>query len=366
MSSVERRVQVPGSGREEMPGAQLVGDLPAGERVEVTVRVRARQPGATPAPRAAFSRSLAARRYLSRDELGTTLGADPADIAAIAAFAAAHGLEVVEADPAQRKVVLAGPARTVGAAFRVTLRRYRFAGGTYRGRTGLVTVPAALGPIVEGVFGLDDRPQATPQFRALPMPATPASAPGSAEAAARQGPGAVPATATSFTPPQVAHLYDFVPGATGSGQCIALIELGGGLRQEDVTAYFAGLGILAPDVVAVSVDGATSRPTAPNSADGEVMLDIEVAGAVAPGARIAVYFAPNTDRGFLDAITAAVHDTDNRPSVISISWGGPEPHWTVQAIQAMDQAFREAALVGVTVLGPRARPVTVGRSRRRR
>jgi len=58
------------------------------------------------------------------------------------------------------------------------------------------------------------------------------------------------------------------------------------------------------------------------------MLDIEVAGAIAPGAKIVVYFAPNTDAGFLDAIAAAIHDTTNKPSVISISWGGPESNWT--------------------------------------
>ena len=52
------------------------------------------------------------------------------------------------------------------------------------------------------------------------------------------------------------------------------------------------------------------------------MLDIEVAAAVAPGANIVVYFAPNTDQGFIDAIGTAVHDTKNKPSVISISWGG--------------------------------------------
>ena len=39
------------------------------------------------------------------------------------------------------------------------------------------------------------------------------------------------------------------------------------------------------------------------------MLDIEVAGAVAPGAKIVVYFAPNTDAGFLDAITTAASTT---------------------------------------------------------
>jgi kumamolisin len=79
------------------------------------------------------------------------------------------------------------------------------------------------------------------------------------------------------------------------------------------------------------------------------MLDIEVAGAVAPKATIAVYFAPNTDAGFLDAITKAIHDRQFNPSVISISWGGPETNWTGQAMNAFDQAFQDAAALGITV-----------------
>src|SRR5262249_5050321 len=82
---------------------------------------------------------------------------------------------------------------------------------------------------------------------------------------------------------------------------------------------------------------------------GEVLLDIEVVGAVAPKAKIAVYFAPNTDQGFLDAITTAIHDRTRRPSAISISWGGPESSWTPQALNTYDQAFQDAAAMGVTV-----------------
>jgi len=101
-----------------------------------------------------------------------------------------------------------------------------------------------------------------------------------------------------------------------------------------------------PKVLAVSVDHGRNHPTGdPNGPDGEVMLDIEVAGAIAPGAKIAVYFAPNTDAGFLDAITTAIHDTRNRPSVLSISWGGPESSWTQQSMTAFDQAFQAAAAI---------------------
>ena len=102
-------------------------------------------------------------------------------------------------------------------------------------------------------------------------------------------------------------------------------------------------------MTAVSVDGGTNSPGTDQNADGEVMLDIEVLGAVAPGAKIVVYFAPNTDQGFIDALSTAVHDTTNKPSVVSISWGGPEDSWTAQARTQMEQILTEGAAAGVTV-----------------
>jgi len=144
-------------------------------------------------------------------------------------------------------------------------------------------------------------------------------------------------------------LYKFPNGLDGSGQCIGIIELGGGYRNADIKAYFHNLGLPVPHVKTVRVDGGKNLPTNAESADGEVMLDIEVASAVAPKALIAVYFAPNTDKGFLDALTMAIHDTVNKPSVISISWGSAEKNWTAQAMASFDQALQTAAALGVTV-----------------
>jgi kumamolisin len=153
----------------------------------------------------------------------------------------------------------------------------------------------------------------------------------------------------SYTPVQVAQFYGFPANASAAGQTIGLLELGGGYAQADITAYFQSLGVPAPKVTAVSVDKGKNSPGDPNGADGEVMLDIEVSAAVASGANVAVYFAPNTDQGFIDAVTTAVHDSTNKPSVLSISWGGPESTWTQQAVTALDQACQAAAAVGVTI-----------------
>jgi kumamolisin len=147
----------------------------------------------------------------------------------------------------------------------------------------------------------------------------------------------------------VAAAYEFPIGYTGTGQSVAIIELGGGFREDDLSDYFSTLGIPLPSVEAVSVLNAQNSPGKPNGPDGEVMLDIEVLGSVAPGTSIAVYFTPNTDQGFIDAVTTAVHDSTRRPSVVSISWGGPESTWTAQAMQQMEQAFTAAAAMGVTI-----------------
>lgn len=157
------------------------------------------------------------------------------------------------------------------------------------------------------------------------------------------------AAGVSYTPLQLAEIYG-MPQADGSGQTLAIIELGGGFGQSDLDTYFSGLGLTAPKVQAVGVDGASNQPGQdPNGADGEVLLDIEVAGAIAPRTDFLVYFAPNTDAGFLDAISEAAHAAP-APTAISISWGQSEDQWSAQARTAMDEACADAVAMGVTVI----------------
>src|SRR5581483_10820655 len=147
----------------------------------------------------------------------------------------------------------------------------------------------------------------------------------------------------------IAELYDFPRRLDGRGQRIAVIELGGGFRRSGLHGYFEKLGTPMPKIAAVSVDGARNRTGVNHGADGEVVLDLEVIGAIAPGAEQLVYFAPASDRGFVDAVTTALFDPRG-PSIMSISWGQAEHEWTEQGRKALDHAFRTAAALGVTVL----------------
>jgi kumamolisin len=245
----------------------------------------------------------------------------------LAAFAQQHHLTIKEQDPARRLVKIGGSVGDLAQAFGAHLKSYEHKGQRFRARSGPLTLPASFADKIEAVLGLDNRPAATPK---LVFPRN--------------------AAAAGFYPNVIAGLYGFpkTPGL-GKGQCIALIELGGGYSEADTNTAFHVMGLTPPQVVAVGVSGGMNNPGEDQGADGEVALDIQISAAAAPGAKIAVYFAPNTDQGFVDAITQAVHDNANKPSVMSISWGAAESEWTSQAIAAMNSAFADAAGLGVSV-----------------
>jgi kumamolisin len=269
---------------------------------------------------------------LLRRAVEGAIGADPADLATVTDTLNGLGVQILSADAPSRRIRITGPVALLNRVFGTDLQQVssRAPDGsvvTHRYRTGGLSVPAPLDGIVTAVLGLDDRPQTRAQFRIA----------------------ATAAVAISYTPPQLGQIYRFPPGTDGSGQSIAIIELGGGFAQSELDTYFASLGIAGPTVTAVGIDGANNQPGQdPQGADGEVLLDIEVVGGLAPGAQIVVYFAPNTDAGFVDAVSEAVHATPT-PAAISISWGQSEDDWTAQARNALDSVFADAVTLGATV-----------------
>ena len=332
------RVPVPGSEKHLNPHHVRVGDIDFDATAQVTVYLdhRAKPEWVDDEAR----KPPANRRRLTREQWTEAHGARPEEIALVLEFARQNGLTAINVDGARRAVTLSGPLRALATAFEVHYEGlYASAPGQpgYRARSGMLTIPEDLAGSVVGVFGLDDRPVATPKIRFRAAAHT-----GAAQAHAAAAP-------VSYTPVQVAQAYGFPAGVDGTGETVAIIELGGGFSTADLTTYFEGLGIVPPSVTAVAVDGGANSPGTDKDSDGEVMLDIEVVGAVAPKAKIAVYFAPNTDQGFIDAVSQAVHDTTNTPSVVSISWGESEDTWTPQARTQMETILTDAGALGVTV-----------------
>jgi kumamolisin len=320
------RVPLDKSERKSPAQAKSHGPTPPDKEISVSVIVKRKNP---------LKLAELKGKHISHQTFLSEYAADPAGFEKLKTFATDHGLTVDEAGSsiARRTLKLRGTAAAIEKAFGITLNNYEYpehAGKHFHGYEGKISLPTVHADLVEAVLGLDSRPIAKPHIRMKKH--------------------AQAAQAVSFSPVQVAGLYNFPTNLNGSGQTIGIIGLGGGYTDSDLQQYFQGLGLNTPSVTAVSVDGGSNAPAGdPSSADGEVMLDIEVAGAVANGANIAVYFTANSEQGFQDALTTAVHDTTNKPSVISISWGAPESDWTEQFMTSFDNACQSAGALGVSI-----------------
>lgn len=316
------RVELESTVHQRMERAVPAGTLAAETQLEVTLMLRENPDG--PVIDDVVSQMaglpLGKRSYYSHDQYVAAHGASLDDLRLVRRFAKDNGLSVVRSDRGCRTIRLRGTAEQLNEAFGVTLERQVVKDNgkltSFHTHSGAVTVDERLAAITTNVFGLDTRPFAKPQFRI--------------QAAQPR------ANNVSYNPNQVAKAYNYP--TDGSGITIGLIELGGTVSAADVTTYFTSLGLAAPKVIHVAVDG--QQPVSdPGGADVEVALDVDVAGAMAPGCTIVIYDAPNTDQGFVDAIMAAANDTVNKPMAVSISWGAPESQWTAASMLAMNQAF---------------------------
>jgi kumamolisin len=371
-SKTTEMIAIPGSNRLAVPEAKLLKK--SDPKLQIKVSIYARQnptaPGKSRTPLDALSNSLPRdRKYLSDDEFNSTFGADPADLAKIAAWARTSKLKVLDSSVPMRRVLVQGSIRDISKAFGVELNDYQHPQtGHFRGRVGQIHVPADLSGVVQGVFGLDTRNVGHPRirhgnfqpvdFQTLSLAGKPKGH--GAAAPSNPFPGA-------FFPTVVAELYAYPDQFTGSGQNVAIFAFNGtspdprgGYKLPALQNYFEKvLGGKTPTITNVVVQGPGNDPgpdttASSNQGDstGEVMLDMCVVGSVAPGANIFMYFTEFTSQGWVDALNQAITD-DNEISVISISYGNPEDDpngaWTSMGVQNVNLAVQAAAAKGITI-----------------
>lgn len=236
-----------------------------------------------------------------------------------------------------------GNAINFNQALKIQLNQYEtdenhFTGKTvYHGNLTPLMIPSQWKDNLENIIGLDNFPVSHPYFvlnKDVEF--------------IESSRDIKPKASSTFTPLQLATLYNFPTGLDGTGQKIGIIELGGGYVMSDLTQYFSILGIQGtPKVNAISVGGATNNPGDRSGASVEVVLDIEVIMAIVPNATINVYFAPNTFQGFYNSINQAVNDGCN---VVSISWGAAEVNWSSSMMNSFNSLFQKAVNKGCTIL----------------
>jgi kumamolisin len=322
----EERMELEGSRRPAPSGATRVGSADPDDAVELTITLRAPElPPADPA-----------NAPIGADEFAEKFGSNPADADAVKQELEKYGLHVYDVSPATSSVRVSGTVEQVEKAFDVDLATYENGDqGEFRGRSGVIRLPADLAGIVTGVFGLDDRRMAR------------------RKAAAHD-------SAAPLTPPDLESRYDF-PAGDAAGQSIAIAEFGGSYVNSDVQAFCQKYNRAVPTVTPVPVGypiltiaqiEQLPKQQQENILEDsvEVMMDVEIVAALCPASAISVYFAPFSQRGWIDLLNA-VHSAAPKPVALSISWGLAEdaPDWSASAIKEINRRLHAAALMGITV-----------------
>ena len=214
---------------------------------------------------------------------------------------------------------MTGTPDAIGRAFAVELHAYQSPASSsgasfrYRAPLGEAKIPTAIAASVHTVLGLDTRPRFTPHSRRAPT-----------RLQAKNSAPNTPNAPGDWTVQDFAIYYDVNPlykkGLDGKGQ-------NGGHRdacelyaEPDAFSYWnsLGLSVKANRIKEVQIDGGSGPPSDASGSD-ETTLDVQQSGGLAPGAKILVYEAPNTDQGFVDAFAAAIDS--NQADTISTSWG---------------------------------------------
>jgi kumamolisin len=282
---------------------------------------------------------------LSRDEFSKRFSSSDEDIALVCEFAEHYNFTVDKSHADSATITLIGTIGSFNNAFGVTLNEITNSKKTYRSHSGELSIPAELKDIIIHVSGHDNYLEGALQ----PM-LTGYHLDQNGNIPAEMRPAAAIAGSVPLTPTQVATAYNF-PKSDGYGQTVAILQFGGGYTQNNLISTFTDQGFTIPDITVVELLGATNSPdTGPGSA--ETMLDTFVVGVVAPRAKQVIYFAPNNNAFLSDVFNAALYDTDNAPSVISVSWGYIEDGWLIfypGYIAGINDTLASAAVLGVTI-----------------
>ncbi|MGZ3530908.1 MAG: S53 family peptidase [Vulcanimicrobiaceae bacterium] len=320
----EKRVPIPGTQRKVWPRSHRAEPLATDAHVHLTAWLRPRCGGDLDVE---YARTLGAtsplhRTYADRKTLALQTDAESADVELLRGYCEGFGLTIVASH--WRSVTISGSIERLVQAFGATVAIFEDESERrFRHRSGALHVPPDIAGVVRGVFGMHQWPRS----RKL---------------------GSLQRHATPLCAHDVATRYQF-PDADGCGQTIGVMQLRGVFNPGDFDQCMRAQGLAPAHPIVKRVDNAAVAHEIATTKDLEASLDVQIIGSLAPGARIVVYEAPDDERGFLDAIRNALFDEENAPSVLSISYGWPEPLWTPVALSILDELFTVAALIGVSV-----------------
>lgn len=286
-----------------------------------------------PQPKALQSLNKRKNILSTRKDFNKEHASTKEDIAALKKFTDKYNLKMSKVKLTERWVSFVGKIEDIEKALKIDIWQYDFEDFIYYFHEGIMEIPKEIDHLIEAITGINKAPIKERRIFPTEIDLKHSMLEGSA------------VQAKDF-----AKLYNFPKDLDGSGQCIGIISLGGGYDENILKKYFKKQGIPMPDISWVGVHGAKNNPGENIEYDYEVYMDIEIAGSLAPGARIVVYFAENHTSNILKAFREAIHDHKNKPDVISMSWGTLEENFSRHEAMALNNVLKEAAQLNITLI----------------
>jgi kumamolisin len=260
-------------------------------------------------------------QFITPAEFSDRYAPTPEQIAAATTYLSAHGLSSITVGESGTMIKAEGTPEALGEAFQTELHEYRDETGAAH-----YYAPVTEPKLPEGMLAVHGL-QSLPKLRS--------------HAHASVKPFAMGGNA--MLPAAVKAAYSIPTSVTGAGQTIALVELDG-YYASDISQYASAAGLQAINVQNVLVDGYSG---AAGEGASEVTLDIELAAAIAPQAKIMVYEGPNSSQSLLDIFAKIA--SDDQASQISISWGSPETETTTAFLASENALLKQLAAQGQAV-----------------
>jgi hypothetical protein len=289
------------------------------------------------------------RKWLTPQKFGELYGPDDSEIASVTGWLREHGFSVARVTKGKTAVEFSGSAGQLRESFSTEIHTYFVDGEEHHANNRDPQIPAALAPVIAGITPMNDfrpRPQIRVLGNALYNPKTHVVTP---QWTINNSP-----LALALAPGDFAAQYDLNPlyasGINGAGVTIGII--GASNVYPDVVADYRSFFGLPAGTLNIVIDGRDPGPSASvdrgNWAELESFLDVELSGAVAPGATINLYTAADTtvQAGLLLAAQRAVDD--DVAAVLSTSYAECEQALGSSGNQFWAALWEQAAAEGQT------------------
>ena len=263
------------------------------------------------------------RRWIMPGEFGERFGVAAADYEAAVCWLRRRGFVGIHTWPGRLGIAFQGTAGQVAHAFKTPMHAYRWHGALRMAPERAAVLPA-FGSARPALLGLDGFVRVKPGVRV-----------GTAD---RLGPSDV----------YVAHGVGqaHADGFTGRGVTIAVLAVSD-FATSDVALFRSTFGVAAGTVI--KRFAGANPGTSDLLALGEVLLDTEWSGAIAPGATLVAEIAASANAASFGAAALDVVNGDVA-DVMSVSFGICESIATSVVAQAVGNLTRQAAAQGMSVL----------------